>query len=71
MYTETNIFVFNIQLVYTIAYGSPEIKDGSEGKKVFLGTVGFLAASVGLFAFLRSFGTNIIILYHHLIAILL
>lgn len=43
-------------LVYTIAYGIPEIKDSKERIKIALSTVGLIGVAVGLFAFIRSFG---------------
>lgn len=52
-----------IPVVYTIAYGSPDQKDPNESKKVFFGTVAMLGASIGLFAFIRSFGTHHIYSY--------
>jgi len=46
-----------LALVYTIAYGSPEVKDPNENRKVLFGVAALMLGSVGLFAFLRSFGT--------------
>lgn len=43
-------------LVYTIAYGAPEIKDPKEGVKIALSTLSLIGVAVGLFAFARSFG---------------
>ena len=43
-------------LVYTIAYGIPEIKDSKERMKIVLSTAGLIGVAVGLFAFIRSFG---------------
>lgn len=54
-YVYFHIFI----LVYTIAYGVPEIKDSKEGLKIAFTTLGLIGVAVGLFAFLRSFGTII------------
>jgi uncharacterized membrane protein HdeD (DUF308 family) len=45
-------------LVYTIAYGVPEVKDPKETMKIVLSTVGLIGVAVGLFAFIRSFGKS-------------
>lgn len=45
-------------LVYTMRYGPPEIKDKNEALKVFLGTVMTIGAGVGLFAIMRSLGMS-------------
>lgn len=53
-------------IVYTIAYGVPEVKDPKEKMKIALSTVGLIGVAVGLFAFIRSFGkenSEILLLY--------
>ena len=59
----SNLFIYNIfiikifyLLVYTIAYGAPEIKDSKEGLKIAFGTLSLIGVAAGLFAFARSFG---------------
>jgi cytochrome c oxidase subunit 4 len=49
----TDQFLF---LVYTAAYGLPEIKDKHEGKKLFAGVLAIMGISYGIFEFVRSFG---------------
>ncbi len=44
--------------MYTIAYGSPDQSDPNETKKVLFGTAALVGASLGLFAFIRSFGIH-------------
>lgn len=53
-----NLSFINAGLVYTIAYGSPEVKDPNENRKVVFGVAALMLGSVGLFAFLRSFGIH-------------
>ena len=48
--------LLSIYLVYTIAYGVPEVKDSKEGLKIGLTTLSLIGVAVGLFAFLRTFG---------------
>lgn len=52
-------FYFSFILVYTIAYGVPEVKDPKERMKILLSTIGLIGVAVGLFAFIRSFGKNV------------
>lgn len=44
-------------LVYTIAYGAPEVKDPRENVKIFMTTMALIGVGIGLFALARSFGT--------------
>ena len=53
IYTSLPLYFY---LVYTIAYGVPEVKDSKEGLKVGLTTLSLIGVAVGLFAFLRTFG---------------
>lgn len=58
-------FVLNL-LVYTIAYGVEERKDPKEGRKVFATTMALVGVALGLFAFIRSFGTGNIVDFSYL-----
>ena len=45
-------------LVYTVAYGVPEVVDPKEGRKIAAVTVALLGASAALFLYIRSFGNH-------------
>lgn len=60
LYIYISLYIYTslplLYLVYTIAYGVPEVKDSKEGLKVGLTTLSLIGVAVGLFAFLRTFG---------------
>lgn len=43
----------SVLLVYTIAYGPPEVVDPYEGYKVFGGVMAVMAGGIGVFVFAR------------------
>lgn len=50
------LFVMACCAVYSIAYGSPYLKDPYEGAKVFAGVVATITAAAITYAIVRSFG---------------